>query len=54
MRFKGILRGAQSEPLAPWIDVAVETGLVPIVRFTTMLYRDIDAVQNAIELPWSN
>ena len=54
MRFKGILRGAQSEPLEPWIDDAVETGLVPIVRFASELHRDIDAVRNAIELPWSN
>ena len=54
MRFKGILRGAHSEPLKQWMDDAVETGLVSIVRFASVLHRDIDAVRNAIELPWSN
>jgi hypothetical protein len=27
---------------------------VPVVRFARTLNRDIDAVRNAIELPWSN
>ena len=26
----------------------------PIMRFARTLHRDIDAVRNAIELPWSN
>lgn len=54
MRFKGILRGGHSEPLDQWIDDAIETGLIPIVRFASVLRRDLDAVRNAIELPWSN
>jgi transposase len=28
--------------------------LIPIMRFASVLRRDIDAVSNAIELPWSN
>jgi transposase len=54
MRFKGILRGAQSGPLDAWIDNAIESEIIPIVRFARTLRRDIDAVRNAIELPWSN
>lgn len=54
MRFKGILRGGQSDPLGAWIDSAIETNPIPIMRFARTLHRDIDAVRNAIELPWSN
>lgn len=54
MRFKGILRGRQADPLDRWIDDAIDTNLVPIMRFARTLHRDIDAVRNAIELPWSN
>jgi transposase len=54
MRFQGILRGDQSAPLDAWIDLAIETGIPPIMRFARTLHRDIEAVRNAIELPWSN
>lgn len=54
MRFQSILREEHSGPLDAWIDHAIETGILPIMRFTRTLYRDIDAVPNAIELPWSN
>ncbi len=54
MRFKGILRGRRSDPLDTWINNAIESYLIPIMRFARTLRRDIDAVQNAIELPWSN
>ncbi|ESX64740.1 transposase [Mesorhizobium sp. LSHC420B00] len=37
-----------------WIDDAVNAGLVAITRFARVLRRDIDAVRNAIEFPWSN
>lgn len=37
-----------------WIDRAIERGILPIMRFAQTLHRDIDAVRNAIELPWSN
>lgn len=33
---------------------AVNSALVPLVRFARVLRRDIDAVRNAIDLPWSN
>jgi len=50
MRFNGILRGKKPEPLDAWID----SDLIPIMRFARVLRRDIEAVNNAIELPWSN
>lgn len=54
MRFNGILRGKKSAPLDAWIDDAIDSELIPIMRFARVLRRDIDAVNNAIELPWSN
>lgn len=54
MRFHGILRGKRSAPLDAWIDDAIDSELIPIMRFARVLRRDIDAVNNAIELPWSN
>lgn len=54
MRFKGILRSRRSQALDEWIDDAIYTELTAIMRFASVLRRDIDAVRNAIELPWSN
>ncbi|PBB51929.1 ISL3 family transposase [Mesorhizobium loti] len=54
MRFNGILRSKRSAPLDAWIDDALDSELIPIMRFARVLRRDIDAVNNAIELPWSN
>lgn len=54
MRFNGILRSKRSATLDVWIDDAIDTELIPIMRFARVLRRDIDAVNNAIELPWSN
>ena len=54
MRFDGILRGRADDPLPEWIDDAIETDLVPIVRFANTLNQDFEADKNAIEMPWSN
>ena len=54
MGFNGILRGRNADALPNWIDDAIETELAPIVRFARTLNRDIDAVWNAIGMPWSN
>ncbi|ENN86434.1 Putative Transposase [Rhizobium freirei PRF 81] len=54
MRFNGILRSTGSQALDEWIDDAIDTELTAIMRFASVLRRDIDAVRNAIELPWSN
>nr|WP_234705986.1 hypothetical protein [Sinorhizobium meliloti] len=51
MRFNGILRSRSSEALDEWIDDAIATELTAIMRFASVLRRDIDAVKNAIELP---
>jgi hypothetical protein len=32
MRFNGILRGKKSEPLDTWIDDAIDSDLIPIMR----------------------
>ena len=54
MRFNGILRSKRSETLDPWMNDAIDSDIIPIMRFARVLRRDIDAVNNAIELPWSN
>ena len=54
MRFNGILRSRSPDALDEWIDDAIDTELTAIMRFASVLRRDIDAVKNAIELPWSN
>jgi len=54
MRFHGILRSKKTAALDAWIDDAIDSGLIPIMTFARVLRRDIDAVNNAIELPWSN
>ncbi|WP_322883392.1 ISL3 family transposase (plasmid) [Sinorhizobium medicae] len=54
MRFRGIFRSRNPGKLDSWIDDAVNSGLVAIARFARVLHRDLDAVCNAIELPWSN
>lgn len=54
IRFGSILRSRATSKLDLWIDDAVSSGLAPIVRFARVLHRDIGAVRNAIELPWSN
>ncbi|MDE3768699.1 ISL3 family transposase [Sinorhizobium meliloti] len=54
MRFRGIFRSRDPGKLDSWIDDAVKAGLVAVARFARVLHRDLDAVCNAIELPWSN
>ena len=54
MRFRGLLRGRTSAKLEQWIDDAIHSGLAFLARFARVLRRDIDAVCNAIDLPWSN
>ncbi|WP_457852904.1 ISL3 family transposase, partial [Sinorhizobium medicae] len=54
MRFRGIFRSGDPGKLNSWIDDAVNSGLVAIERFARVLHRDIGAVRNAVELPWSN
>ncbi|WP_431519984.1 transposase [Pseudorhizobium pelagicum] len=44
----------KSARLEEWIDDAIHSGLVSLARFARVLRRDIDAVRNAIDMPWSN
>ncbi len=54
MRFRGILRAKNPDQIEPWIDDAIDTELAEMVRFARILHRDLEAVRNAIELPWYN
>ena len=54
MRFRGSFCSRDPGKLDTWIDDAVNSGLVAIERFARALHLDLDAVCNAIELPWSN
>jgi transposase len=54
MRFRGIFHSRKSARLEEWIDHAIHSGLVSLARFARVLRRDIDAVRNAIDMPWSN
>lgn len=54
MRSKNILRGRQSGPLHAWIDNAIDSNIIAIMRFARRLHLDSDALRNAIELPWNN
>ncbi|MCG8403602.1 MAG: ISL3 family transposase [Phycisphaerales bacterium] len=54
MRFRGILRAKNPDQIEPWIDDAIDTELAEMVRFARVLHRDLEAVKNAIELPWNN
>ena len=54
IRFNGILRSSNPGLVEDWIDDAIETELVEMARFARILHRDLDAVKNAVELPWSN
>lgn len=51
-RFNIILRGRQADPLQAWIDDTIDADLPPIIRFARNLHTDIEAVRNAIEMPW--
>lgn len=54
MRFRGLLRGKDPDQLEQWIDDAIDTDLAEMQRFARVLHRDLDAVKNAIALPWNN
>jgi transposase len=54
MRFQGMLRSKDVSKLEDWLDGASETGIYSIQRFVRTLNRDLDAVRNAVEQPWSN
>jgi len=54
LRFQGILRSKDVSKLEDWLDDASEAGIYAMQRFVRTLNRDLDAVRNAVEQPWSN
>ena len=42
------LRGRRADSLDAWINDAINTNLAPIMRFARMLYRETDAIRNAV------
>jgi transposase len=54
MRFRGIFRGSDTEPMDRWLSDAVGSGIHGIRQFAFTLRQDLAAVCNAISEPWSN
>jgi transposase len=54
MRFRGILRGGDTEKLTTWLYDADRSALYGIRRFVHTLRLDLAAVRNAITERWSN
>jgi transposase len=54
MRFRGIFRGSDTEPLNRWLSDAATSGIHGMQQFAATLRRDLAAVRNAICEPWSN
>jgi transposase len=54
MRFRGLLKGSDPEPLDRWLSDAANSGIHGMHRFAATLRRDLAAVRNAISAPWSN
>lgn len=54
MRFRGLLRGHDTNALDNWIHDAMGCGVHVMQKFAAKLRCDIGAVRNAIREPWSN
>ncbi|WP_284948191.1 ISL3 family transposase [Acidisoma cladoniae] len=54
MRFRGILRSRNIDALGRWLKDAHDCRIYGMQRFARMLQNDLDAVTNALTLPWSN
>jgi hypothetical protein len=48
MRFRGILRGGDAEPLDGWLSDVARSGIYRMRQFFGTLRQDLPAVQNAI------
>jgi len=53
-RFLNMVREGRSGDLMTWIDDAGELGIASLRGFASGLIQDLDAVRNALLLPWSN
>jgi transposase len=54
MRFRGIFRGSDTEPMDRWLSDATGLGIHGMRQFALTLQQDLAAVRNAISEPWSN
>jgi transposase len=52
--FAAILTGRHASQLGDWMTSAADPALPELRSFTTGLQQDIDAVTNALTMPWSN
>ena len=53
-RFQKLVKQRAATDLNEWIQAAKSSGLADLRNFAMGLQRDIDAVSNALKLPWSN
>ncbi|MAF10919.1 hypothetical protein CMK11_10765 [Candidatus Poribacteria bacterium] len=53
-RFMAMVREQQCDELMSWINDVREGGITTFRRFGSGIMRDLDAVRNALLLPWSN
>ena len=56
-RFINMVRERQPDELLPWLEDAVKSGMDSmdtLKGFANGIQRDLDAVMNALSLPWSN
>lgn len=54
LQFRGLLLSRKPERLSRWIADATQSGIYALQRFAKALWRDEEAVRNAIADPWSS
>ena len=52
--FRVILAERKADALGSWLERAGKSSLAPVRGFARTLEKDMDAVMNALTLPWSN
>jgi hypothetical protein len=50
MRFNGVLHAGRAESLEGWTDNAVDSGLIPIMRFARVLRRDTYGLTHFLDI----
>ena len=53
-RFVQMVRERQAEALLPWLEDSTKSGIEALKQFAKGIEQDLDAVTNALSLPWSN
>jgi len=54
LQFRALLRWRKADHLAVWMEKAIASGFSSVAQFAKTLRRDLEAVELAIETPWSN